>query len=139
MTLHQLYQLFFNDSKKDTDATVTKICERFDVDTSEENKKIISDQIYQCTVREINRVKLWRKCNYQQRETEYSNIVLNRSDLHQRPRPPKRTITGDFSEIGNKQKKRRLSDLNDELDDFAASNNLTVNQVLGYLHTFLST
>ena len=104
MTLHQLYQLFFNDSKKDTDATITKICEWFDVDTSDGNKKIISDQIHQHTVKKINRVKLWRKYNDQRREIEFSNIVLNRSDLHQRPRPPKRTAIRDFSEVGNKQK-----------------------------------
>ena len=82
MTLHPLYQLFFNDSKKDTDATVTKICEWFDVDTSERNKKIISDKIHQHTVKKINRMKLWRKHNDQRREIEFSNIVLNRSDLH---------------------------------------------------------
>jgi hypothetical protein len=39
----------------------------------------------------------------------------------------------DFSEVSSCQKRRRLCDLNSELDEFALANNLTINQVIGYL------
>ncbi|CAF1266957.1 unnamed protein product [Rotaria sordida] len=39
----------------------------------------------------------------------------------------------DFSESSSRQKRRRLCDLNSELDEFALANNLTINQVIGYL------
>ncbi|CAF4068911.1 unnamed protein product [Rotaria sordida] len=39
----------------------------------------------------------------------------------------------DFSEVSSRQKRRRLCDLNSELDEFVLANNLTINQVIGYL------
>ncbi|CAF1343752.1 unnamed protein product [Rotaria sordida] len=39
---------------------------------------------------------------------------------------------GAFDDISFREKRRRLSDLNSELDNFAITNNITVNQVPGY-------
>ena len=39
----------------------------------------------------------------------------------------------DFSEVSSRQKRRRLSELNSELDEFASANNLSINQVIRYL------
>ncbi|CAF3971491.1 unnamed protein product, partial [Rotaria sp. Silwood1] len=39
----------------------------------------------------------------------------------------------DFSEVSSRQKRRRLCDLNSFLDEFAQANDLTINQVIGYL------
>ncbi|CAF1586343.1 unnamed protein product, partial [Didymodactylos carnosus] len=39
----------------------------------------------------------------------------------------------DFSEVSSRQKRRRLGEMNSELDEFASVNNLSVNQVIGYL------
>ena len=39
----------------------------------------------------------------------------------------------DFSEVSSCQKRRRLCDLNSYSDEFASSNDLTINQVIGYL------
>ncbi|CAF4563595.1 unnamed protein product, partial [Didymodactylos carnosus] len=49
-----------------------------------------------------------------------------------KPKPPKRP-TMDFKEVSNRQKRRKLTDLNSELDEFAEHNNIDVNQVIGYL------
>ncbi|CAF1427527.1 unnamed protein product, partial [Didymodactylos carnosus] len=38
-----------------------------------------------------------------------------------------------FEELGDRQKKNRLLDLNDQLDEFAAANDISVNQVIGFL------
>ncbi|CAF0989608.1 unnamed protein product [Didymodactylos carnosus] len=127
MTLHQ----FCNDSQKDNDATCTKICEWFDVDTSEENQKIISDRIYHYTVRKKSDMESWRRCNIQRREKNYSTIVLNKSSLRQRSKPPKHVLKG-FLDLEYRQKRRRLATLNEVLDDFSNSNNTPINQLLGY-------
>ena len=39
----------------------------------------------------------------------------------------------DFSEVSSRQKRRRLYDSNSYLDEFALSNDLTINQAIGYL------
>ena len=39
----------------------------------------------------------------------------------------------DFSEVSSRQKQQRLYDSNSYLDEFALSNDLTINQVIGYL------
>ncbi|CAF1103757.1 unnamed protein product [Didymodactylos carnosus] len=68
-----------------------------------------------------------------------SILLIRRSDFPDqklppvdRPKPPKRP-TRDFSEVSNRQKCTKLTDLNSQLDEFAKENNIDVNQVLGYV------
>jgi AAA15 family ATPase/GTPase len=70
---------------------------------------------------------------------KFSVTALNRKEFPDqkvakasKPKPPKRP-TMDFSEVSNRQKRRKLTDLNSELDDFARDNNIDVNQGIGYL------
>ncbi|CAF4370986.1 unnamed protein product, partial [Rotaria sordida] len=49
------------------------------------------------------------------------------------PRLPLAKRQRDFSEVSSGQKRRRLCDLNSELDEFALANSVTINQVIGYL------
>ncbi|CAF0762234.1 unnamed protein product [Didymodactylos carnosus] len=44
----------------------------------------------------------------------------------------------DFSEVSSRQKRRRLCDLNSQLDEFASANNLSVNQVLIWNNNFMN-
>ncbi|CAF1092674.1 unnamed protein product [Didymodactylos carnosus] len=130
ITLHQLYDIFYT-CEKDVRLAVIRICEVLDVEERNENKETISKLIHSNFVRKKSQFENSRRRSNQQRQNEYAQIILYKSELKQHPKPPKST-SRDFSEVGNKQKKRRLTDLNEELDEFAA-NNLTVNQVLGYL------
>ncbi|CAF0849880.1 unnamed protein product [Didymodactylos carnosus] len=113
--------------------TISNICEWFEVDVSDGNKNIISGRIQYHTVKKKSDLESWRKCNTQRRETDYSDVVLNKSDLYQRSEPPK-SASKNFEDLEYRQKRRRLSTLNEIfLDDFSDSNNILINRLLGYL------
>ncbi|CAF4439347.1 unnamed protein product, partial [Didymodactylos carnosus] len=132
LLLNDLYKLYYYTCNKDVDLTVTAIYEYLDVERCEENTIEISTVLDVHTAKNKNRFDACRRLSNQRRETEFQNIVLRKSELKQRQNPPKRT-TRDFSSVGTKQKKRKLTDLNNELDDFARDNSISVNQVLGFL------
>ncbi|CAF4439554.1 unnamed protein product [Didymodactylos carnosus] len=69
----------------------------------------------------------WSQCRSGKRRVSRSKPAVV-----EKAKPPKRP-TRDFSQVGSRQKRRKLTDLNSQLDEFANDNNISVNQVIGYL------
>ncbi|CAF1607223.1 unnamed protein product, partial [Didymodactylos carnosus] len=131
LNLNQFYEILNHCSKDNLDP-VSKVCEIMDVSECEENINCIEALIHLHTVKTKTKMESWRKQNSKNRENMFSKIVLEIKDLTQRPKTPKRPAR-DFSEVGTRQKRRKLTDLNEQLDEFAESNGISVNQVIGYL------
>ena len=138
LTLHELYTIYHIECTGNSEQTLQKIFEFFNLQETEANTRFLLNKIDYFTSKKKAKYSEWKK-QHTADPHRFSATALNRNEFpdqkiaqENKPKPPKRP-TKDFAEVGTRQKRRKLVDLNSELDDFAAENNITVNQVLGYL------
>ncbi|CAF1341674.1 unnamed protein product, partial [Didymodactylos carnosus] len=76
-------------------------------------------------------VSALREITREEQETKFLSPNAVDDPLNSKPeelqQPPKGS-TKDFSEVGVRQKRRKLTESNDQLDEFTESNGITVNQ-----------
>ncbi len=140
MTLDEFYSIYQLECNRNEKETQKKILELFSLEATDGNTAVIQSKLNLHVAKNKAKLDEWRKTHtlgaYKEK---FSNIIIRKAEFPdrkpppvERPKTPKRTAR-DFSEVGARQKRRRLADLNSLLDSFADDNEIDVNKVIGYL------
>ena len=140
MTLNEFFTIYHIDCESNIEKMQGKVFEYFNIQPTEGNKEVFQSKYQYYTVKKKTKYNEWKKHrNLDAYKDKFAAIAMYKNEfpdrkpaVAERSKTPKRP-TRDFSEVGSRQKRNKLTDLNSQLDDFARENNIGVNQVIGYL------
>ena len=140
MTSDEFYSLFYIECESDEEIMQTKVLELFNLQATEDNTNLIGAKMKDFIIKRKIQFDEWKnRRTLESHKKKFSKIVLQKAEfpdkkpaLVERPKTPKRT-TRDFSEVGARQKRRKLADLNALLDNFSTENDIEINKIIGYL------
>ncbi|CAF1498786.1 unnamed protein product [Didymodactylos carnosus] len=133
MNFDQLFTIYHIDCRASVEQAQERILEFFGVPSTENNTYFIQSKIKNFIAKKKDKFDEWRKHRSAAHHKEkFLAPAILKGEFPDKPKPPKRP-TQNFTEVGPRQKRQKLNDLNSELDDFATDNGVTVNQVIGYL------
>ncbi|CAF4452036.1 unnamed protein product, partial [Didymodactylos carnosus] len=135
MSLDEFYNICHSECSGSEDLIQQTVFEFFNLQSTPENINLIESKVKYLIVKRKDKFNDWKKYhNVESQKEKFSSVALERGEFpDQKPavvekaKPPKRP-TRDFSQVGSRQKRRKLPDLNSQLDEFANDNNISVNQ-----------
>ena len=138
--MHEFYTIYHVDSSADVEQAQQKILDFFNLHPTKPNTDLVLSKINSHVTKTKVKFDDWRKNRTSAHNIDkFSGSAVKKEEfpdqtpaIVEKPKPPKRN-SRDFSAVGSRQKRNKLSDLNSELDEFASNNNINVNQVIGYL------
>ncbi|CAF1392706.1 unnamed protein product [Didymodactylos carnosus] len=140
MNIDEFYTIYHGECQGNVEQAQERIFEFFGLASTEKNTNFIQAKIKYFTTKKKDKFDDWRKIHSLAHHKEKflgpailkGEFPVNEPVPSDKPKPPKRP-TQDFTQVGTRQKRRKLADLNTELDEFARDNSIEVNQVIGYL------
>lgn len=134
MSFEEFYTIYHIDCNDNWEQTEVRVIDFFNLQETEANAKFVQEKITNLILKGKAKFSEWknRRTVGSQKE-KFSRPAITKNEFPDKKQKPPKRPTKDFTDIGPRQKRNKLTDINSKLDEFANDNNIDVNQVLGWI------